>query len=340
MVVPVLGRRAFLRTTGFGVVTFAVPCAVHAAPAAVRVAVLRPVPPGAQTVDAPINAVFRRDFEGFRQALRDEGFVEGRNATVDLRFGVTTEDLTRIADEFVRSKVNVIAAISPASVTAVRSLKSTIPVVVLDLETDPVATGLVARLGRPGANFTGVFLDFPELAGKWLEMLKEITPALSRVAVIWDPRTGLAQLQAAEAAARTLRLQLQPVEVRTPSDYDAAFRTATRDRSGAMLALSSPIFNTSRQQIAELALKHRLPSIMPFPGFAEDGGLLAYGPHLFTLFQQTGRMVAKVLKGAPVGDLPVERPTRVELSINLQTARALGVTIPPALRVRAERVIE
>jgi putative ABC transport system substrate-binding protein len=224
-------------------------------------------------------------------------------------------------------------------VTAVRSIK-TIPIVVLDLETDPVATGLVARLARPGGNITGVFLDFPELAGKWLEMLKEVVPALTRVAVVWDPRTGLAQLQAAEAAARTLRIQLHPMDVRSPSDYDAGFRAAARERCGALLALSSPIFNTSRQQIAQLALKARLPSIMPFPGFADDGGLLAYGPHLPTLFRQTGGIVSRVLKGAAVGELPVERPTRVELSINLKTARALGVTIPPSLRVRAERVIE
>ena len=339
MAVPALGRRAFLRTTALGVVTLAATGVAHATRQPIRVGVLRPVPPGAGSLDAPINAVFHRDFEGFRQVLREEGFGEGQRASIDLRFGVSQEELGRIADEFARAKVDVITAISPASVTAVRSIK-TIPIVVLDLETDPVATGLVARLGRPGANLTGVFLDFPELAGKWLEMLKEVTPALTRVAVIWDPRTGLAQLQAAEAAARTLRLQLQPLDVRTPSDYDSAFRTATRERSGALLALSSPIFNTSRQQIAQLALKNRLPSIMPFPGFADDGGLLAYGPHLFTLFRQTGGLVAKVLKGAPIGDLPVERPTRVELSINLKTAHALGLTIPPSLRVRAERVIE
>jgi putative ABC transport system substrate-binding protein len=340
MAVPALGRRAFVRTTGLGILTSRAARVAHAARPPVRVGVLRPVPPGADALDAPINAVFHRDFEGFRQALHDEGFVEGRNTTIDLRFGVSSEELTKIADEFARTKVDVIAAISPASVTAVRSLKPTIPIVVLDLETDPVATGIVARLARPGANFTGVFLDFPELAGKWLEMLKEVTPTLSRVAVIWDPRTGLAQLQAAEAAARTLRLQLQPLDVRTPTDYEAGFRTATRERAGALLALSSPIFNTSRQQIAHLALKHRLPSIMPFPGFADDGGLLAYGPHLLTLFRQTGGMVVKVLKGTPPAELPVERPTRLEMSVNLKTAKTLGVTIPPSLRVRAERVIE
>jgi putative ABC transport system substrate-binding protein len=273
MAVPALDRRAFLRTTGLGV-TLAATANVHATRPTVRVGVLRPVPPGAEAVSAPINAVFLRDFDGFRQALRNDGFVEGQNATVDLRLAGTSDELARIADEFARTRVDVIAAISPASVTAVRPIK-TIPIVVLDLETDPVATGLVARLGRPGGNVTGIFLDFPELAGKWLEMLKEVTPTLSRVAVIWDPRTGLAQLEAAEAAARTLRLQLQRLDVKTPSDYDAGFRTATRERCGALLALSSPIFNTSRLQIAQLALKNRLPSIMPFPGFADDGGLLA-----------------------------------------------------------------
>jgi putative ABC transport system substrate-binding protein len=339
MTLPASDRRAFIRTTGLGLLSVPATSAAQPARSAVRVGVLRPVPPGAEALGAPINAVFLRDFDGFRQALRDDGFVEGQNTTIDLRFGVSPEELSRIADDFSRAKVDVIAAISPASVTAVRAIK-TIPIVVLDLETDPIATGLVARLRRPGGNVTGVFLDFLELTGKWLEMLREVSPALSRVAVIWDPRTGLAQLQAAEAAARTLRLQLQPLDVRTPADYDAGFRAATRERAGALLALSSPIFNTSRQQIAQLALKHRLPSIMPFPGFADDGGLLAYGPHLFTLFRQTGGLVARILKGAVAGDLPIERPTRVELGINLKTAKALGVTVPPSLRVRAERLIE
>src|SRR4029079_18287873 len=148
-----------------------------------------------EALSAPINAVFLRDFGGFREALRDEGFVDGQNATIDLRLGGNAEELGRFAEEFARTRVDVIAAISPASVTAVRSIK-TIPIVVLDLETDPVASGLIARLARPGANVTGVFLDFPELAGKWLEMLKEVIPSLSRVAVIWDPKTGHAQRNA------------------------------------------------------------------------------------------------------------------------------------------------
>jgi putative ABC transport system substrate-binding protein len=339
MAARAIDRRAFIRTSGLGILIAPMVSEAQHTRNAVRVGVLRPVPPGAEALTAPINAVFHRDFDGFRQALRDEGFVEGQNSTIDLRFAADTDALSKIAADFTRAKVDVITAISPASVTAVRAIK-TIPIVALDLETDPIASGLIARLARPGANVTGVFFDFPELAGKWLEMLKEVIPTLSRVAVIWDSTTGLAQLQAAEAAARTLRLQLQPLDVRTPSDYDAGFRTATRERSGALLVLSSPIFNTSRQQIAELALKHRLPSIMLFPGFADDGGLLAYGPHLFTLFRQTGGIVAKILKGAAPGDLPVERPTRVELFINLKTAKALGVTIPPSLRVRAERIIE
>jgi putative ABC transport system substrate-binding protein len=332
-------RRTFIRAMGLGGLVAPLVSEAQTARRSVRVGVLRPVPPGAEALSTPINTVFHRDFDGFRQALREEGFVEGQNTTIDLRFASEAGELARIAAEFARGPVDVIAAISPASVAAVRFI-ATIPIVALDLETDPVASGLISRLARPGANITGVFLDFPELAGKWLEMLKEVVPGLSRVAVIWDPTTGLAQLQAAEAAARTLRLQLQPLDVRGPVEYEGAFRRATREHAGALLILSSPIFNTSRQQAAELALKHRLPSIMPFPGFAESGGLLAYGPHLLTLFHQTGLLVSKVLKGASPAVLPIERPTRVELNVNLKTARALGLTIPPSLRVRAERVVE
>ena len=297
-----------------------------------RVGILRP---------APDNPVFRRDFEGFRQILRENGYVEGANLAIEYRVRAGGPDeLLALAGELVRLKVDVILAIAPAGVAATAKATTSVPIVALDLETDPVAAAFVAGLARPGGNITGVFLDFPELAGKWLELLKEAVPKVSRVAMLWDPATGPTQVRAAEAAARALRLQLQLLEARSASEYEAAFRSATKDRARALLVLSSPVFNSSRKQIAELAAKNRLPAIMPFPGFAEDGGLLAYGPHLLSLFRQAGAIVVKVLKGTPPGHIPVERPTRFALIVNLKTAKTLGLTIPQSILIRADEVIE
>ncbi len=299
---------------------------------AARIGVLRP---------APDNSVFRRDFEGFRQVLRESGYAEGANLALEYRVRPgSPEEMQALAEELVRLKVDVIVAIATAGVAAAAKATTGVPVVAVDLETDPIAAGYVATLARPGGNITGIFLDLPELSGKWLELLKEAVPRLSRVAVLWDPATAPGQAKAAEAAARSLRLQLQPLEARTPGDFEGAFRAAAKARAGAMLALSSPVFNGSRKQLADLALKHRLPAIMPFPGFAEDGGLMAYGPHLLDLFRQSGAIVVKVLKGTPPGDLPVERPTRFQFVVNLKTAKALGLTIPPSILVRADQVIQ
>lgn len=233
-----------------------------------------------------------------------------------------------------------ILGVAPAGVTAAHQATTTIPIVAIDLESDPIAAGFVAHLARPGRNITGVFLDFPELAGKWLEMLKEAVPRSSRVAVLWDAATGPAQVQAAETAARTLRLRLHVLEVRGPADYEAAFRSASTDQAQVLLVLSSPVLNTSRKQIVELAIKNRLPSIMPFPDFADDGGLLAYGPHVSSMYGQGAAIVTKVLKGHPPSEIPVERPTRFELRINLKTARSLGLVIPQSLVLRADHVVQ
>ena len=163
---------------------------------------------------------------------------------------------------------------------------------------------------------------------------------LSRVAMLWDPATGPTQVKAAEAAAQRLRLQLQALEARGPDDLEAAVRAATRQRAGALLVLGSPVFNSFRRRIAELTNKNRLPTIMPFTGFAEDGGLMAYGPHLHSLFSQAGAMLVKVLKGSPPSDLPVERPTTFSLTVNLRTAKALGVAMPQSLLARADKIIQ
>jgi len=327
-----IGRRALVR--GLVGTLLAAPHRVVAQPTPKthRVGVLRP---------APDDARFRRDFDGFRDALREGGYVEGTNLAIEYRMRPgPSEAILALATELVQRPVDVIAAISPAAVAAAAKATRTIPIVAVDLETDPLATGLVASLARPGGNVTGLFLDFPELAGKWLELMREAVPSLSRVAVLWDPATGPAQMKAAEAAARTLRLPIQVLPARAAADLDAAVRAAVKERAGALIVLSSPVFNAARREVATLTARSRLPSIMAFPGYAEDGGLIGYGPHLRSMFEQAGRHVVRVLKGAAPRELPVERPTQFSLLINQATALALGVTIPPSLLARADEVIQ
>jgi len=301
-------------------------------PAAIaRVGILRPAPP------SPEVAMI---LEAFKQGLREHGYIEGQNVAVEFRFPTSNTDrLSDIAVNLVRLKPDVMFAAASSGVDAVRKATRTIPIVALDLETDPLASGIVASLGRPGGNVTGIFLDFPELGGKWLELLKEVAPKISRVAVIWDPVTGRVPLKGAEAAAPSLRLQLQVLEARGPGDFEEVFRAATRARAEAILVLSSPIFNTYRRALVDLAAKHRLPAIMPFPLFADDGGLMAYGPDLIDLYRQGGAMVGKILKGARPQDLAVERPNRFLLVVNTKTAKVLNLTIPPSILVRADRMI-
>ena len=328
-----IGRRALVRGGLVGILLAAPRRAgAQPAPKARRVGVLRP---------APADARFQRDFDGFRDALREGGYVEGTNLAIEYRMRPgPPEAILGLAAELVRRPVDVIAAISPAAVVAAAKATRTIPIVAVDLETDPLAAGLVTSLARPGGNVTGLFLDFPELAGKWLELMREAVPSLSRVAVLWDPATGSAQMKAAEAAARTLRLQIQVLPVRAAADLDAAVRAAVKERAGALMVLSSPVFNAARREVATLTARSRLPSILAFPGYAEDGGLIGYGPHLRSMFEQAGRHVVRVLKGAPPREIPVERPTQFSLLINQATARALGVTIPPSLLARADEVIQ
>ncbi len=327
-----------LRGTGrLGIVILAVlwaagPAAAQQPAKAARIGVLRP---------APDDQVFRRYFDGFRQALRGSGYVEGTNLALEFRVrpGSPEEMLAR-AEELVRLKVDILVAVGPAALHAVAKATTTIPIVAMDLETDPIAAGYVATLAGPGGNLTGIFLDFPELTGKWLELLKEAVPRLTRVAVLWDPGTGPTLVKAAEAPARSLRLQLRLLEARSPDDFEGAFRAAARERAGAMLVLGSPVFSSARKQIADLAAKLRLPAIMPFPDFAEDGGLMAYGPDPTSLYRQTGTIAVKILRGAKPGELPVERPARFQFAVNLKTAKALGLRLPRSILVRADQVIE
>ena len=279
--------------------------------------------------------------EAIMSGLRVSGYAAP--AQVELVARIADGDPTRIApfvEEIIAKNVNLIIANGPPVLHVARSATRTIPIVALDLETDPVASGVAASLGRPGGNITGVFLDFPDFTAKWIELLVENNPKLSRIAVLWDPVTGPVQMESVEKVAESLKIQLVPLEVRRPSDFDGAFSMATQSGAGAMVMLSSPLISANVRMLAELSVRHRLPAITLFPDFARAGGFMAYGPNLLGLFRRVGVLAGKVLRGANPGELPIERPTKFELVLNLRTADALGLSIPPSLLLRADEVIE
>ena len=210
----------------------------------------------------------------------------------------------------------------------------------IDLETDPVAIGLAASLARPGGNITGVFLDFPDFTAKWIELLVESNPKLSRAAALWDPVTGPVQVESVKKAAESLNIELEILETRRTADFEGAFLIAIQRGAGAMAMLSSPLISSNVQLLAELSVGHRIPAITLFPDFARTGGLLAYGPNLLGLYRRVGVLAGNVLRGANPADLPIERPTKFELVLNLRTADVMAISIPASLLLRADEVIE
>ena len=285
------------------------------------------------------NDIFRGNFDGFRASLAAGGYVEGRNLTFDMKFG-DGRDLVPLAAQLARVRPDLLLAVARSATVAMHAATPTIPIVAIDLESDPVASRFVKTLPHPGGNVTGVFMDFPELAGKWLEILKTTVPNLTNVGVIWDPATGPAQLEAARRAAAVLKLVIHAVEARTTTDIEPAFRSAIQARPNGMIVLTSPILNSGRRKIVELAMQHRLPTLFPFTGYTQDGGLVSYGPDVMAMYSQVGTLAVKVLGGTPPARIPVERPTRFTLALNLKTARLLGLTIPQSLLLRADAVIE
>jgi len=247
--------------------------------------------------------------------------------------------MPQLAQELLDARVDVILAISAPATQAMRRFK-TIPVVASDLETDPVGSGIVASFAHPGGNITGVFFDFPDFADKWIELLREVIPRLSSLLVMWDPTSGLVQRKAVEGAAQRLHIRLDIMEVASTAELDNAFLRAGKAGADAVLMLSSPVFGTNAKRVAELTLKHRLLAVTLFTEFARAGGLMAYGANLLDVFRQSGAMVGKVLFGAKPADLPIERPSKFELVVNLKTAKALGVEMPTAVLLRADEVIE
>ena len=281
--------------------------------------------------------------DAFQEGLRELGYVEGKNIAIAYRFADGKFDrLDELAAQLVRLKVDVIVSVVTQASLAAKKATSTIPVVMVSVG-DPVGSGLIASLARPGANVTGTAAIAAEVIGKSLELIKEVIPSLSRVAVLWNPNNVVFQgqiLSATEDAARGLAVELQTFGVRGPDEFDGAFAAMSDGRAGALLVLPDPMLAFHQTRIIDLANRRRLPSMYGLRDHAAAGGLMAYGPDYAQIYRRAATYVDKVLKGARPADLPVEQPTKFELVINLKTAKALGLTMPPLLLARADEVIE
>ena len=279
--------------------------------------------------------------EAFREGLRQLGYVEGKNFTIEFRFAEGKVDrVPALAAELVNLKVDVIVTGGGTDTRAAKEATKTIPIVMLQ-DNDPVASGFVASLARPGGNITGLSTLSPELSGKQLELLKEIVPKLSRVTVFGTSTNSgnVEKLKEVELAAGALKLKLQKLDILNPKDIDAAFRAATKGRAEAILVLGSPVYSSNQKQFIDLAVKNRLPAIYSRSDFVEAGGLLSYSTSFTDLARRAATYVDKILKGRTPADLPVEQPMKFEFIVNLKAAKQIDLTIPPNVLVRADRVI-
>jgi putative ABC transport system substrate-binding protein len=248
--------------------------------------------------------------------------------------------LPALAADLAGQGVKVIFAVAAPAIRAARQVTPSVPVVAIDLESDPITSGWAASLAHPGSNLTGVFLDLPGFSAKTLQLVRDAVPGVSKVAILWHPATGALQLETVRSAAPALNLTMEVFEISRPADYDDAFGAMVKSHAQGLLMLSSPLFGGTLPLLADLALRHRLPTISLFPEFARNGGLIGYGPDLPNLFAQAGVLTRKVLQGAEVADLPIERPTRFKLVANLKTANALGLTLPTSILLSADEAIE
>ena len=291
-------------------------------------------------------------WEAFRQGLRELGYVEGQNITLVFPSGeVKPERLPHLAAELVNLKVDVIVAATTVAAQAAKEATKTIPIV-MPVAGDPVGTGLVASLARPGGNVTGLTTIASDLSGKRLELLKEVVPRVSRIAVLLNPSSanGPPQVQRdsqmtllmreTEVTARALGVQLQRLEVRGPNDFERLFQAATKERAGGLITLDDAFLFSQRTRIVKLAAKSRLPAIYFFREFVEDGGLMSYGANLVDMYRRAATYVDKILKGTKPADLPVEQPKKFEFIVNLKAAKQIGLTVPPNVLARADKVIK
>jgi len=326
---PDMRRRAFITLLG-GAVAWPLAARAQQSPKIAKVGILYPGTTG--TLPSRIA--------GLREGLQAAGYREPDNIQLVTR--AAEGDPRRIAPlamELAERKVDVMVPVSPAAVDAALAASATISIVALDLESDPIARGWIKTLSRPGGQITGMFFDFPEFGKKWLELLKEVMPQLSRVAVLWDPATGPVQIRAVESAGKLLNVTLEILEVRS-ANLDDSIVAAGSKGVDALLMTSSPVFGANPERIAGLTLGLRLPAVSLFPDFARAGGLMAYGVDPVKNWRQGAVLIAKVLRGAKPAELPAELPPKFELLINLKTAKSLGIVFPTSIFLRADEVIE
>jgi ABC-type uncharacterized transport system substrate-binding protein len=293
-------------------------------------------------VFARVSSADQRLWNAARQGLRELGYVEGQNITLEVRWAEgRTDRLPELVAELVRSKVDVLVVATTPAALAAKNATRTIPVVFVAVG-EAVESGLVANLARPGGNLTGLTLLNAEISGKRLELLKESLPRISRVAVLTNPGNPIHTVfwRQTLTAAKTLGLKLQPIQVRASEDFEEAFQAATSGRADALLAFDDSLTVGYRTRLVALAAKHRLPTMYGLREFPDAGGLVSYGPNFPDQYRRTGTYVDRILKGARPADLPVEQPTKFELVINLKTAKALALTIPPSVLARADEIIQ
>jgi putative ABC transport system substrate-binding protein len=325
-----MNRRSFIGTLAGGLLAAPLAAEAQEARKAYRIGLLSP------TSQSP-------SIEAIREGLRTLGYVEGQNLVIEYRSAEGRFDrLPDFAVELVRLHVDVIVAVVTQASLAAKNATSTIPIVMMAVG-DPVGAGLVASLARPGGNVTGTSGMAVEVASKLLELLQQVAARIHRVSVLWNPANEVFQgqmVKATEAAARSMGIQLQMLAARDVKEIDRAFAAMTKGRAEALVVLPDPVFVAQHSRIAVFAARNRLPSVSGSSGYAEEGGLITYGPDFFELGRRTAAYVDRILKGAKPGDLPIEQATKFELAINLKTAKALGLTIPPSLLQRADQVIE
>jgi putative ABC transport system substrate-binding protein len=276
----------------------------------------------------------------FREGLREAGWSDDRVELLVRYAESVSARNAPLAAEIVAANVDVFSVTAHVSVEAARAATKTIPIVASDLETDPIASGIAETLARPGGNITGVYFDFPDFSTKWMQLLKETFPRLASVVVLRDPANPSPQLKGIETVAGPMGVKVEVMEVRSVPDFEAVFKAIADRKPDALLILSSPLFGTNPDKVADQTFKNRLPTITLFPEFARAGGLMAYGVNLLNMFRQAGGMVGKVLNGAKVAELPIERPTTFELVVNAKTAKAFGIELPTSILLRADEVIE
>jgi putative ABC transport system substrate-binding protein len=288
-----------------------------------------------------IQNVRSENYDALVEGLRELGYVHGHTALLDTRFHHSIPGRTdELARELVGLKCRVIFAADPYSIGAAMKATDAIPIIGIDLEDDPVANGWAQSIPRPGGNLTGLFLDLPQLGGKQIELLRDVVPTLADVGVLWDATLGMIQFRATEAAMRASGVTLQSLPIRGVEEIKNAIDRAARERVQGLIVLTSPLIFNQRSQISDLALRAHLPMISLFNSFPKVGGSMAYGPNLASMFKRAASYIDRILRGAKPGELPIERPSKFELIINLKSAKALGIEIPWQLQQLADEVIE